>query len=286
MSEITTIQANGLEFGCLTAGPATGPLALLLHGFPDTPHSWRHLSSALAERGYRVAAPYMRGYAPTSPPADGAYQTGALAADANALHEALGGDDSAVLIGHDWGAAAVYGALAAEPGRWRRAVTMALPPINAMLESFFSYEQLKRSFYIFLFQTPLAEMALDEGFVAGLWRDWSPGHDEDLSPVFAALGSPENKAAAIGYYRAMLDPSRHLPRYAAAQEAAGAVGTVPLLYLHGADDGCLGVDVIGMDGGLMKHLPSGSRAEVIADAGHFLQVEQPAKVNGAVLDWL
>ena len=165
-------------------------------------------------------------------------------------------------------------------------MTMALPPISAMLGSFFSYDQLKRSFYIFLFQTPLAEMALDDGFIAGLWRDWSPGHDEDLSPVFAALGTPENRAAAIGYYRAMLDPSRHLPRYAAQQKAAESVGTVPTLYLHGADDGCLGVDVIGLDGGLLEHLPAGSRAEVVPGAGHFLQVEQPALVNGKVLSWL
>jgi len=286
MSEITTVRANGLEFGCLSAGPSDGPLALLLHGFPDTPHSWRHLSAALAGTGHRVVAPYMRGYAPTSLAPDGAYQTGALAADANALHEALGGDESAVLIGHDWGAAAVYGALSAAPERWRRAVTMALPPVSALFGGFFSYEQLKRSFYIFLFQTPLAETALDDGFVAGLWRDWSPGHEEDLSPVLAALGAPENKAAAIGYYRAMLDPSLHLPRYAAEQEAAGAVGRVPLLYLHGADDGCLGADVIGLEGGLLDHLPPGSKTGLIQDAGHFLQVEQPEKVNEAVLNWL
>ncbi|MEO3788452.1 alpha/beta hydrolase [Actinocorallia sp. B10E7] len=286
MSEITTIRANGLEFGCLSAGPSDGPLALLLHGFPDTPHSWRHLSADLAEAGYRVVAPYMRGYAPTPPAPDGAYQTGALASDANALHEALGGDESAVLIGHDWGAAAVYSALASAPGRWRRAVTMALPPVSALLDGFFSYEQLKRSFYIFLFQTPLAEMALDEGFIVRLWRDWSPGHDEDLSPVLAALGTPESRAAAIGYYRAMLDPSLHLPRYAAEQEAADKVGTVPLLYLHGADDGCLGADVIGLDGGLLDRLPPGSRTELVADAGHFLQVEQPGTVNKSVLGWL
>lgn len=286
MSEIKTIQANGLEFGYLSEGPSGGPLALLLHGFPDTPHSWRFLRPALAEAGYRVVSPYLRGYAPTSIPADGAYQTGALAADANALHEAFGGDESAVIIGHDWGAAATYGALAAAPGRWRRAVTMALPPISAMFGGFFSYEQLKRSFYIFLFQTPLAEIALDDRFVTGLWRDWSPGHSEDLSPVLAALGAPENKQAAIGYYRAMLDPSRHLPRYAAEQAAAESIGTVPLLYLHGADDGCLGADVIGLDGGLLDHLPPGSRAELVPSAGHFLQVEQPEKVNEAVLRWL
>src|SRR5690242_7115926 len=104
---IRTVSANGLEFGYLSEGPADGPLALCLHGFPDTAYGWRHLLPELAERGYRAVAPFLRGYAPTSVPADGAYQTGALAADAIALHEALGGGPDAVLIGHDWGAAAV-----------------------------------------------------------------------------------------------------------------------------------------------------------------------------------
>ena len=104
----TTVEANGVTFHCLTAG--SGPLALCLHGFPDTPHSWRHLMVDLARAGYRAVAPFQRGYAPTTVPADGRYQSGVLSVDANALHEALGGDGSAVLIGHDWGAAAAHGA--------------------------------------------------------------------------------------------------------------------------------------------------------------------------------
>ncbi|GAA3956400.1 hypothetical protein GCM10023085_43700 [Actinomadura viridis] len=95
---IRTITANGLEFGYLSAGPADGPLALCLHGFPDSAYSWRHLLPELAAAGYHAVAPFMRGYAPTAVPADGAYQSGALAADANALHEALGGAADAVLI--------------------------------------------------------------------------------------------------------------------------------------------------------------------------------------------
>ena len=78
-------------FAYLTTG-GSGPLALCLHGFPDTAHTWRHLAPRLAAAGYRAVAPFTRGYAPTAVPADGLYQTGALAADANALHDALGGD--------------------------------------------------------------------------------------------------------------------------------------------------------------------------------------------------
>ena len=95
------MSANGVEFAFLSAGES-GPLALCLHGFPDTAHTWRHLLPALAGAGFRSVAPFMRGYAPTSVPPDGRYQTGALALDANALHDALGGDDAAVIIGHDW----------------------------------------------------------------------------------------------------------------------------------------------------------------------------------------
>src|SRR5580700_7247857 len=103
------VSANGLEFACLTDGPENGPLALCLHGFPDTAHTWRFLLPELAAQGFHAVAPFLRGYAPTEIPPDGHYQTGALISDANALHRALGGRDDAVIIGHDWGALAAYG---------------------------------------------------------------------------------------------------------------------------------------------------------------------------------
>ncbi|WP_119727811.1 alpha/beta fold hydrolase [Thermomonospora amylolytica] len=286
-----TITANGLEFGYLAEGPPDGPLALCLHGFPDSAHTWRHLLPELAAAGYRAVAPFMRGYAPTSVPEDGAYQTGALGADANALHEALGGGPDAVLIGHDWGAAATYAALAQQPDRWRRAVTLALPPIPVVAAGFLSYEQLRRSFYIFVFQTPLAEMALNRAFVEGLWRDWSPGYDaaEDVRHVMDCLAAPANIAAVVGYYRAMLDPSRHVPAYEAAQAAADKAdraGQPPVLYLHGVDDGCLSVETAGGATGPLEHLPPGSRVELVEGAGHFLHLERPGRVNAHVLGWL
>ena len=196
------IAANGLEFACLTDGPDDGPLALCLHGFPDSAHTWRYLLPELAAAGYRAVAPFLRGYAPTSLAPDGRYQVGALVQDANALHEVLGGGDDAVLIGHDWGALATYGAVAHQPERWRRAVTAAVPPTASIGMSLLTYAQLQKSWYMFFFLSPLAEAALpldDYAFLGDLWRDWSPGYDGawDVARVKESIGDPERIVAAI-----------------------------------------------------------------------------------------
>lgn len=104
------VTAGGIEFGVLEAGPESGQLALCLHGFPDSAWTWRHLLPALAEAGYHAVAPFLGGYAPTGLAPDGSYQTGELATDACALDEVLGGDSKSILIGHDWGSLAAYGA--------------------------------------------------------------------------------------------------------------------------------------------------------------------------------
>ena len=202
-----TVQANDVGFVILEAG--TGPLALCLHGFPDAAHTWRHLLPELAAAGFHAVAPFMRGYAPTAVPRDGNYSIGALVADAVALHEVMGGDEQAVLIGSDWGAETAYGAAAFAPGRWHRLVTLAVPPFALDSVLFRDYRQLRRFFYLFFFRDPAAQaeavVAADGmAFIDQLWRDWSPGYDAagHLAEVKDCLRDPANLSAAIGYYGA------------------------------------------------------------------------------------
>ena len=283
------VAANGIEFGILEVGE--GPLALCLHGFPDSAHTWRHLLPELAGAGFRAVAPFMRGYAPTGLSPDGLYPLGALVADAVALHEVLGGDERAVLIGHDWGAETAYGAAALAPERWRRVVTIAVPPLALDEQIFGDYEQLKRLFYVFFFKTPHAEAvvgAQDMAFLDRLWADWSPGYDAaaDLGYAKQCLRAPEHLAAALGYYRAeepgLYDGGADDP-YAAEHRALLQTPPQPTLYLHGERDGSLAV-AIAADA--LTHLSRGSRMDIIEGAGHFPHVERPATVSQRILGWI
>jgi pimeloyl-ACP methyl ester carboxylesterase len=285
---LQTVDANGFEIAYLTAGEPGAPLALCLHGFPDSAHTWRHLAPALVDAGYRVVAPFLRGFAPTAVPPDGRYQTGALAADALAVHEALGADGRAVIIGHDWGATATYGAAAHEPDRWARVVAMAVPPAGALAAGFFTYDQIKRSFYMYFFQHPLAETIVigdDLAFIDHLWADWSPGYDAtaDLELLKPSLRDPDNLAAAIGYYRSTLGTTEQDPALADIQAATSQPTPQPTLYLHGRDDGCIGSG-LAADAGAF--LPEGSRVEVVDGAGHFLHLERPDEVNRLIVGFL
>jgi pimeloyl-ACP methyl ester carboxylesterase len=281
------IEANGIEFGFLEAG--SGPLALCLHGFPDSAYTWRHLLPELARVGFRAVAPFMRGYAPTAVAGDGCYQLGALVADAVALHDALDGDERSVLIGSDWGAEAAYGAAAVAPERWRRVVTLAVPPAALDERIYSDYQQLKRFFYVFFMKTPRAESVIaadDMAFLDRLWEDWSPGYEaaEELLRVKRCLREPENLSAAIGYYRAE-EPGLYGPAdaYAAEHAALLRVAPQPTLYLHGSRDGCIDLSLV-VDA--ERYLAPGSRMDTIEGAGHFLHVEQATAVNERILTWV
>ena len=286
--KIECVSANGTDFSYLECG--TGKLALLLHGFPDTAQTWRHLMPVLADMGYRVVAPFTRGYAPSAVPSDGCYQTAMLARDANALHEKLGGDSESVIIGHDWGAPSCYGAAIDAPSRWRKVVGMAVPPTAALGMAFVqNLEQIKKSWYMFFFQHGLADLVVganNHAFIEMLWRDWSPGYDAsfDLESIRKSLADPKNLQAALGYYRATLGDGYRDPKLSELQnQMASGVPSQPLLYLHGTNDGCIGVDVVES---AKKIAPANVKFEVVAAAGHFLQLEQPKVVNKLICDFL
>jgi len=283
------VRTKSLEFACLESGPEGGPLALCLHGFPDSALTFRHLLPRLGAAGWCAVAPWMRGYAPTAIPADGRYQTAVLARDVIELADALGAA-SAVVIGHDWGALAAHGAAILAPERVRRLVTLAVPHRGAGVALATSYAQQKRSWYMFFFQTPLADAAVaaaDFAFVERLWRDWSPGYTpaaEEIEGVKRALRAPGGLAAALGYYRATFDPKLQDPALAGDQmRVLGAEVPVPTLYLHGADDGCMGLESLD---GIESAYTGGLETRVIDGAGHFLHLERRDVVETAILEAL
>ena len=224
------VPTPDVHLRALSWGPDDAPIALCLHGFPDTAHGWRKVAPRLVDAGWRVVAPFMRGYAPSSTSADGSYHVGALMDDALRVLEAAGPTGRDVLIGHDWGAIAGSG-LAAMPDSpfARPSSCRCRPRAPSGLRSGFPTpggwpprlpRQLLRSWYIMYFQLPLLPERSASWVVPRLWRQWSPSYDaaEDVALVGDAIGAPENWRAALGYYRATIRGSKPPPRYAELHE--------------------------------------------------------------------
>ena len=142
---------------------------------------------------------------------------------------------------------------------------------------------------MFFFQHGLADLVVganNHAFIEMLWRDWSPGYDAsvDLESIRKSLADPKNLQAALGYYRAALGDGYKDPALKELQSQMGAaVPSQPLLYLHGANDGCIGVDVVES---AKKIAPANMNFVLVEGAGHFLQLEQPEKVNKLICDFV
>jgi pimeloyl-ACP methyl ester carboxylesterase len=291
-----TIDLPELTVAGFAWGDPTAPLALLLHGYPDTAWTWRHLGPRLADAGWRAVAPYLRGYAPTPVPADRDFHVGALVSDASALADALSPDRPVALVGHDWGAITVNTAAAAMPERWSHTVALAVPPIpviSAVLgtpgdlwhQRRIARKQLRMSWYAIFQQLPVLPEAVMPRAIERLWRDWSPGYAdprEDIAAFFDAMPNRDHWQAALGYYRAMTRPwrnnhHRELDRY------SDQLPSRRLLYLHGLDDGCMQSE-LARDAEAV--LPPGSVVVRRPAVGHFLHLEDPDGIGEVIVDYL
>ena len=290
-----TLDLQHLRFEALTWGAEDGRLMLCLHGYPDTAWTWRHLGPFFAAQGFRVVAPFTRGYAPTELARDGDYGIGALMYDAIALCEQLGGGADAVLVGHDWGALTANG-LAAYPGcPFTKLVSIGVPLVAGLNRRSGALRelirllpgQLRKSWYVLYQQLPvISERSLD-WVLPKLWRDWCPPNYDasaDLARVWESLPDRSRRTAALSYYRAGFRPFARTDRYQETnQYALNRAPLLPMLVMHGHDDGAIDVRVGALSA---RVLPPGSRYESIDGAGHFMHLDQPDAVHRLIAEYV
>jgi pimeloyl-ACP methyl ester carboxylesterase len=119
-----------------------------------------------------------------------------------------------------------------------------------------------------------------------LWDQWSPGFSapQDIANAKATIATPEHLAAALGYYRATLGAGFRDPALNEAQSLMQSeTPPQPVLYLHGANDGCIGIEVAR---DAATRAPLNAKVEIVEGAGHFMQLEQPKMVNELIINWL
>jgi pimeloyl-ACP methyl ester carboxylesterase len=273
--EFQTISAGGQPFVVHTAGD--GPDVVLLHGFPDTPYSWRQTAQALVDAGWRVSVPWLRGYRQETLVAGRGYDPETLGRDALALLDALG-VTSALLVGHDWGALEAYVAATLAPERVRALVAVAIPHPSLLQRTPAS---LWAARHFLALKLPWAARSCrrnDFAYLEELYRRWAPGwsgaeRDESLRLVKEAFGSDATLAGAIAYYRDLpLGRARVLER----------VPEVPGLVVGGTRDL--------VDAGLFARtaelLAAGSRALIVVGAGHWPHREREGVVVPQIVEFL
>ena len=223
---INFVDANGLRFAYLEEG--SGPLVLLLHGFPDTAHTWDELRPRIAAKGIGRSARLCAGMPPSGiPDRDTDQET--LARDPLALIEALGARE-AIVIGHDFGASAAYGAAALGPDRVKKLFTIAIPHPAALRPT---PKKLWGVRHFAVYKLPGAPKRFarnDFAALPAIYRRWSPTWNPDpteFDAVRAAFSDPASSNAAFGYYR-KLSP--------APSASLRARITVPAVAFAGLDD--------------------------------------------------
>jgi epoxide hydrolase 4 len=272
------VEANGTRLHYVAAG--AGPLAVLLHGFPEFWYSWRWQLPALAER-FRVVAPDLRGYNLSDKPRYG-YDIDTLSTDIGALIAALGAEQADV-VGHDWGGIIAWALAIRDPGRVRRLAILNAPHPALTVRTMRHPTQALRSSYVAFFQLRgVAERALerdDYAYVRRTFRAADRGRawlsDTDIERYVAAIRRPGALGAALEYYRQLR------PRYLH-QLGPMRVIEAPTLVLWGELDPYVGPRFLDGLGAWVRDL----RIQRFPTSGHWLHQQEPQRVNQALLTFL
>ncbi|AWL36733.1 MULTISPECIES: alpha/beta fold hydrolase [unclassified Streptomyces] len=295
----------------------TGPLVLLIHGFPETSYSWRHQLPALAEAGFRAVAVDVRGYGRSSAPdAVDAYRMTALVADNVAVVKALG-EETATVIGHDWGSSIAADSALMRPGLFTAAAFLSVPysPWNPVRPTDgFARIGGDEEFYVSYFQKPgraEAEIEPDvRGWLAGFYTSLSAGTmppADQGSPFFVPAGARMLDRFARGPLPSWLT-EEDLDVYSAEFERTGLTGglnryrnvdrdwedlaawdgavlTQPSLFIGGSLDSSTTwmADAIAA---YPDTLPGLVSSHIIEGCGHWIQQERAAEVNALLVRWL
>jgi pimeloyl-ACP methyl ester carboxylesterase len=198
--QLKTHELVPVKIAVLEAGSPEDPRAICLHGFPDTASTWIDVITHLASKGFHAIAPFQRGYHPSSVASDDCYDLAALVWDAAQLYEQYNGDNRAVLVGHDWGAAVAHGLLSLMPGRFRKAVTLSVPPTQGVMIDTVTPAQMQRSWSAFMFAFDWAiDLARENNFalIDLLWKEWAPRLD--LSSFLSAVKAQPKSIRATSF---------------------------------------------------------------------------------------
>jgi pimeloyl-ACP methyl ester carboxylesterase len=273
--ETQDIAAGGLAFTVDIAGPASGEAVLLLHGFPETRHMWRHQLAALGAAGYRAIAPDQRGYSRGGrPPRTEDYATDLLVADAVGIMDALG-HDRFHLAGHDWGGQIAWLIAVSKPERLLSLSVLSRPHPAAFVRAMRQdAAQAARSGHHRAFREDdaIARMRASElkGLREAIVGQGVPPADADL--YCAQLLEPGAIEGAMSWYRAT-----------GLQAAETPPVSGPTLYVWGDADATVGR----MAAELTADYVTGSyRFEEVAGAGHFVVDQMPERVSALLLEHL
>lgn len=271
---------NGVRLHYVEAG--SGPLVVLLHGFPEFWYSWRHQIPALAAAGFRVLAPDLRGYnLSDKPPGVSAYRIEVLLKDIEGLIQQAG-EEKASVVGHDWGGVLAWYFAMRHPERVERLIVLNAPHPAAYRRELRSWTQLRKSWYVFLFQVPgLPEQVIGAGDydLIGRMLCRQPVHAgafsaEDVRYYKHALARPGALTAALNYYRALGNPLR-------LTEATAPIAA-PTLLLWGEQDSFLSTR---LTEGLNAWVPNLSVVR-FPDVSHWVQNDAPERVNRLMIAFL